>query len=1622
MATGPSRSSVGGGGAATTAGILFEQQVGALFAAWMVAEKPFDDRFHLGQAKVQWIRFETEAPVDDILVATSNGGFVALQVKTTASLSRDPASPFGKTVTQFVRQWLACRDGDGSQGWNRRLDIERDRLVLAVGRSAPASVREVLQSALRLVSQPGGGVLNQEQQRAYDDFEACVGQAWTAATDETFDPTFARQLAGLVYVLTFETAGIARQAVETVLSSALRANGEAPAAFSGLEALCGQLMAGRGGMDLATVRQQLQQLGLSLLPPADFRADIERLEKHSKSNAEALAQYEVIEATADEQITVPRDCQAAIVQAAKDGPLLIVGEPGAGKSGVLNALARELRADSDVLELAVDQYSVETLEGLRTELGLEHAILDILRAWDGAKPAWLVVDALDATRGGRGEAAFRALIDGVMKLGGRWKVVASIRTFDLRMGQQFRSLFKGTPPVQTLVEPGFANVRHVRVPPWTDKEYQDLLLKAPALAKVLVNASRSLADLASVPFNTRLLSDLVKDGLVSADLSHVASQAELLRLYWERRVEAHGTPALICLQAISEAMVKARALRAPLIAIGTLHAAILDELQRDGVLVLTGDRRWLQFRHHLLFDYAASRMLLDPDTLVDGTRAFAKTEAEGLMLTPALSFVLREVWLRAEDRADFWTAAGHILADSEGDPVIRSATGRICAEYPQLAADTAILAKRVVDGGQSAQKAFVHTSGALAIRMEDYPDTDLAPWIALVRGTADNVGPVSSTIRFLLFQLLPHAATADQRVDLGVAARALLSHAFDRDETQNLARAAIELVGDTYTSDIAASRAVLGKIFEPDRLGLHAAQEVPAISRKIEEIAEGDPAFAVQIYRHAFGFEVTHQQETTMSDSQILSLKSNARQDYGMARYALGQFFGKFLERHPDSAIAAIIAALEASVAREHSYSMVVMRDLEFAAGGRTVRLREDRSHVWAHDPESTYGDDAEALVRTLFKHLKTADEESALHIVDRLIETSALAIFWSRMFLVAADRGGRVLDTLLPIAMSEPFLTLPDTMKDAVDVIAKGYTSLSGSKRKAFEDGIQDYDFSAFDRPADAQARLERRLFGAIGQGDLETQRAKDIAGELSEPDYVPNDRLFVVKTSIGVPEPYHWIDELDHDADQNQALMAAIEKAKGALGLEGATPVNGSLTLAAGLQAMEDLLGEIDVVTQNPTLTIYAEGQISQGLARLLDLKLAPGQGDEDATARFLALLDIVAASAGPSLEPDTDTQFEDGASWGSPAPRVDAAMVVLDLVLARPDLYQRLQPMIDGLLCDPHPAARLQAALRLVRIWDIDRAGFWSRLSEHLQTETNLGVLDHVCSSVLGRVLHHNASETEDLIFRLLDRFAQEPERLGRIRKRVADMIAVLWVSYERPGSHCLLQEWVAQPELYSADLSEILAALRSAFSAGLEEDAMPAAPFGLRARAHGVAHELVIRVNGQLEAYSGLDEPSPLQKEQAGALASLIDDVCRQFYFASGAGKDRNTPSREFSDACLAVFLRECAPTLRAIGDFATPHTVYYLLQLVEYLLPISPADCFDLAMHALRQGGRRHGYQFEHIGADLLVRMIGVFLADHKELFADEARRTELIDCLEIFMEAGWPAANRLLYRLPEVMQ
>ena len=1465
-------------------------------------------------------------------------------------------------------------------------------------------------------SQPGGGELTATQKRAFATFEYCIEQAWGKVTAAPYDPDLATTLAGLIRILPFDPAGPERDAVCTTIAGALARPKGAVAALATIETMCGKLMADRGGIDLHTIRQELMAHELALLPIPDFRQDIVHLQEHSRAIADSLERYEVIEAVPGDHVTVKRECHSAILEAAASGSLLIVGEPGAGKSGVLNALARDLRErGSDILELAVDRYSVETLEGLSRELGLEHGLVETLEAWDGPEPGWIVVDALDATRGGKGEGVFRTLIERVMERDGRWRVIASIRTFDLRMGQQLRTLFKGTPPVAAFQESGFMNVRHVRVPPWSETEFAQLLSRAPALRAALDNAPPVLRDLALVPFNTRLLCELIKDGLVTTDFSHVASQAELLRLYWEHRVEAEGAPAGVCILRIVETMVNGRALRVQFAIAAGNEPATLDALESEGVLVSTNHRRWVQFRHHLIFDFAAARMLLDPGELIKGSRRFPKNDAHGLMLAPALGFTLREIWDR--DRSDFWSAATLLLADEQGDPVIRSSVARICAEYPREPEDLASLAQRIVAGDVKAAQAFNHLSGALAIRLEDQPDTPLGAWVGLVGSLAPNVAPVADTVRFLLYTLIDRVTDEKGRVDIGIAARALFEYSLALENPRNLVVPTIDFVAETYATDPTASRGLLERIFAAERLEAYAPEEVPALCRKIEAIAVADPEFAARIYQATYGFSVTDSRETKLGESQILSLRSNARQDYEMARYELGEHITTFLTHSPKHAVFAIVSAVDAFVAREHPLNKQML-DTELVLGEHRVHLQEDQSCIWAYSPEEDRLRDADLLIKKLLDFLRSIELGIALEVAKTLIYTASLAIFWSRLFLVAAERDDELLDLVLPIVLQEAFLTLPDTRKDAVDVVVSGYDRLGEAERVAFEAKVEGFDFQRFQRPDDARADFEQLLFGAIGRERLAGEYARAVAAEDADTNDVENVRPSMIRTGPSLAQPYHWTENLDQEAPANQR---AIETNKQTLQLETDNTDNGAVPLTTSLDAMEALAVEIDRSPQRPQLIVYAEGQIARGLERIVAAKLVPATEASEATARLLALIRLVAASLGPSLHDDTEAEFERSAAWAPPAPRVDAVEIVLDLMLQRPDLYSVLELDLNSLLEDRHPAVRRQAALHLVRIWDLDREGFWQRLDARLTVEPNLSVIDDVVASVISWVLHADASRTEPLVLKLLERFRGEPERQDRVRDMLASPLADLWVTYQNERAFKVLSSWIERAVNHVPELCKILTTLRDAFVAGLNGD-MDADDEGRRHRSQALAHSIVQTANAGLTTYFALVQHSETQIEEARGYTQLIDTVCRELHFSAGVGRNRGNVELVMDRQDLEQFFTEVAPTLEAIGDYATPRTVHYLLQLLEYLLPFDPVRAFHLTAHVLRRGGQHSGYQYESLGADLFVQLIGVFLADYKRLFDDDARRSALIDCLEIFMDAGWPGARRLLYRLPELVQ
>lgn len=107
---------------------------------------------------LDFVRCESGANVDDILVGTSDSEYIYFQAKRQLSVSEREDSDFSSTLDQFTRQYLVADQGQGGRDnpWNRPFDSTRDRLVLLTSSESSSPIRidfeTICRRAQRLVA------------------------------------------------------------------------------------------------------------------------------------------------------------------------------------------------------------------------------------------------------------------------------------------------------------------------------------------------------------------------------------------------------------------------------------------------------------------------------------------------------------------------------------------------------------------------------------------------------------------------------------------------------------------------------------------------------------------------------------------------------------------------------------------------------------------------------------------------------------------------------------------------------------------------------------------------------------------------------------------------------------------------------------------------------------------------------------------------------------------------------------------------------------------------------------------------------------------------------------------------------------------------------------------------------------------------------------------------------------------------------------------------------------------------------------------------------------------------------------------------------------------------------
>lgn len=1631
------------GGRATEAGMSFQAMVGTWFAAHLVADMPVGGRFGLVvDLRPLELQFETGDALDDAVLRLTDGGAIYVQCKTRAALERGADSALAKTTAQLVAFVVDQRARAAA------LDPSRVAAVLAIADSAPRSI-DALEEACRQFDRGGTwgdvfGRVSKAQRGALDTFRLHADRAWNAKTGAAITDGDLVELARLFRIRRFgaDATSADWREMTNIVGSRLYdwAERGGPPTLALLD-IIRQLIRSGASADRPGLARALRSAGYPETRAPGFDADIAALRKYTRDECERLARHAVLEA--DQRVPVARECLPALKVAIDGGSLLVIGEPGAGKTGVLVTLADQIQQQpTPLVFLSVDRLAgISTLSALKGPLGLQHDLLEVLAAWPGETPGILIIDALDASRGEPSEAAFASLIElALPKIGDRWSIVASIRTFDLINGRRFREAMRGDPPNPTYAEQRLGGARHFLIKALSADELADISRDAPQLGELIETAPPKLKNLLRNIFNLSLAADLIRRGVASADIRTVTTQSELIDRYEDERLPTQ--PLKRAASAAITAMVACRRLSVP--QIDVQHDA-LDGVLQAGVLVLAGDL--VAFAHHVLFDHVAGRYYLAWSDINRLTEQVSDDPGAGLLLGPALRFAMERIW-QGDDvaRSQSWKLLKTIASATNVDPIVASVALRTMAERVESEADVRGLVATLTSTADRAG------AGSMLSRLARFVGMTLTEGVRPAAGRAWSVVAEAAArlgdrnfadgARFLLWSLSERADFNDASFTaaFGSASRALLRLAWSvTPYMSSITIAAIRCVAKSYGSDPDASHVLLQQIFEEPHFSEHAHTEAPWLAEGIRHIIPHDPAFVATVYATLFARSAPQDGKSWLGGqaSRILPLTTNRKQEYEHAYWHLNRSIQLFLDTAPTEAVAAVIGAANGTAASKRRGDRPDVLTIE--VDGKTIRVVDEFQSLqdWRQAPRRRTSSEDDVL-GAFVRFLSTTDVGNFRMVVGVTAASEAGASVWARVFRIASERLGVADDLLWPIASTPAFVSVRGLARDAVIYLQKVYPSRSVGEREAFETAVLGAQLLE-DTPAGNWWRsLLARWLSEVPEEMLATAEMRSFRERLASENRLRGNPPFVSTHTSWAPaeDVTDFLlarDGVDLEKEPDRSLRAASRALEEALKSGRGADVRADIPKLWRMAT--EVVGLIDGATNPPPhaeLLHSSWGAVSEAVEQI-----ATGEGYDPAYEGHPDLDRLLGLNArlGQSQYPEPRQAEDEGSlmAWGNWDVRVHAASSAMRLAQRFANTHPAILDDLEIFVRDPVRTVRLQIAQSVNGLWDVARERMWGLADYVAKNEPSIGVLAYFIGGPLHRIVGADAVRAEQLLSDILDRIPVQGdgEQSGPndFYEAAGNLVAWLCVTADNARAWARFGEWVEDLVKGDSFLWAVLSSLRGALFLGYRSPVKPE-DVALRGRAKRVlARVVAAAVDAKQKAEPILRSGSTSDADKAPMEAlyvagdRLLGHACNQFYFGSGAFRQ----SAEESPGVAAnsekqAFLQDYGEQLDQIGRHGSAEAIHHLIELYVFLAEASPADVFDHVASILTGPAIAENYQFEALGAEVLVSLVRVYLADYRAVFEDPARRARLVAVLESFSSVGWPDALRLLYELPDLLR
>jgi DNA-binding transcriptional ArsR family regulator len=168
---------------------------------------------------------------------------------------------------------------------------------------------------------------------------------------------------------------------------------------------------------------------------------------------------------------------------------------------------------------------------------------------------------------------------------------------------------------------------------------------------------------------------------------------------------------------------------------------------------------------------------------------------------------------------------------------------------------------------------------------------------------------------------------------------------------------------------------------------------------------------------------------------------------------------------------------------------------------------------------------------------------------------------------------------------------------------------------------------------------------------------------------------------------------------------------------------------------------------------------------------------------------------------------------------------------------------------------------------------------------------------------------------------------------------------------------------------------------------------------------------------------VQDPIDRNIEYLKEIIHLADSIAMTIYFSSGvfAEKEAQNPrGKILSLEEKRIFFEEISSAIKSLSQVNYASIIHHLVETLEALIPANPPDVFLLVNHVVK-AGKTGGYQYESLAVDHIVQIVERYLAEYRLVIRENPDcQRALLEILDIFVEAGWPNAQKLTYRLEEI--